>query len=136
MDDCNILWDNTYSIDQFDRMLNSLHPKLEFTKDANDSAQPFLDLLMKRDGDRITLDVYNKPTDTFNYLPFKSCHPRKTKTNIPFTLARRICMIVQDSNTRNERFKELENRLMVKGYPSHIIKWQKDICCERKLFLL
>ena len=42
----------------------------------------FLDILIKKEDNHIITDIYHKPTDTKQYLPFKSCHPRVTKVNI------------------------------------------------------
>ena len=76
---------------------------------------------MTRDENIVKLDIYNKSTDTFNYLHFKSCHPRRTKANIPFTLARRICTIVHDPETREQRLCDLSSRSQIKGYTNNLI---------------
>ena len=47
-----------------------------------------------RDGTKIATDIYYKPTDSKQYLFFNSCHPKHTKTSIPFSLADRIRSIV------------------------------------------
>ena len=53
--------------------------------------------------------IYNKPTDSKQYLPFTSNHPRHFLTNIPFSLTRRICTIVENEKVKGKRFKELKN---------------------------
>ena len=64
--------DDTFSIIKrthlqgfFDYM-NSLHPKIQFTiEEENDGSLPFLDTLLKRNGDgSISVLVYRKPTHT------------------------------------------------------------------------
>jgi hypothetical protein len=40
---------------------------------------PFLDVLVKLNGDQIETDIYYKPTDSKQYLLFNSCHPKHTK---------------------------------------------------------
>jgi hypothetical protein len=97
LDDCYILWDKyKYNLQFFHEKMNNMHTKLNFTKEESSEELPFLDILLLKEGNNIVCDIYHKPTDTFNYLPFKSCHPRNTKTNIPFTLAKRICTLVKD----------------------------------------
>ena len=45
-----------------------------------------------QEGTEIKTDIYNKQIDnTFQYLYYYSCHPRHTKNNIPFNLARIVC---------------------------------------------
>ena len=83
---------------------------------------PFLDVCFKLNnlGGLVT-DIYYKPTDTHNYVPFGSFHPHKTLTNIPFSLARRICLIVSEEETRNSRLDELRVFLRRKKYPEAVI---------------
>ena len=56
------------------------------------------------------------------YLNFKSCHPKHTKVNIPFSLARRICTIVSDISVRNVRLKEIASSLIDRKYPIQVVK--------------
>ena len=52
---------------------------------------------------------------------FTSCHPKHTKNNIPFNLARRICTIVSNIEIRDKRLQELKNILLDRQYPSKLI---------------
>ena len=54
-------------------------------------------------------------------MPFKSNHPHHTKTSLPFGLFRRICLIVEDSNKKNNRLEEMHNFLLQRGYPTNIL---------------
>ena len=124
LDDAYITWDEIYGdINVLLEVLNGLHPRISFTLDYQSDSIPFLDILLLRDkeNNRITTDIFHKKTDTFNYLPFGSCHPRHVKTNIPYTLARRIRLLTEDNTTREKRYKELSSRLSTKGYPQSII---------------
>ena len=97
-------------------MINSLHEKKYFTVEIDAQEIPFLDILMKKIDGKITTDIYHKSIDTFNYLPFNSSHPGKTKTNIPYNLARRICMMVTDEEVKEIRLLELRSRLTSKEF--------------------
>ena len=44
----------------------------------------YLDVLVSIKDNRISTDVYCKPTDTHQYLDSKSCHPRHVKNGIPY----------------------------------------------------
>ena len=75
---------------------------------TSDTDVPFLDITVKVSEGKITTDIYYKETDTHNYVPFDSCHPRHTKTNIPYALARRICTIVDQDETRDKKLDGLK----------------------------
>ena len=75
-----------------------------------------------KDGTAIVTDIYFKSTDSKQYLNFKSCRQKPTKTNIPFSLARRICIIVSDRNILKEkRLQELAATLIRRKYPRQVI---------------
>ena len=61
---------------------------------------PFLDIMINKTGTKIWMDIYNKPTDPKRYVYFTSNHPRSCLRNIPFCLARRICAIVEEEETK------------------------------------
>ena len=47
----------------------------------------FLDINLKIIiNDKLHFDVYHKPTNSFSYLHYKSCHPPDRKTNIALSL--------------------------------------------------
>ena len=123
IDDCFIIWDDSRrNIEDFHKLLNSLNPQISFSMEKSKTSIPFLDINVKRKHDNTILtDIFYKSTDTKSYLNFHSCHPRATKTNIPFNLARRICTIVEDQNLRHHRLLELKNFLKIQGYPESLI---------------
>ena len=81
----------------------------------------FLDILIKKDNDRLSTDVYYKATDTRQYLDYTWNHLRHIKRNISHDLASRIYTIVDDIDTKNTRRKGLEDILFKRGYPKEII---------------
>lgn len=122
LDDCFILWtksDNELSI--FHEILDSLHSDLSFTMESSTKELPFLDVMVKCLNGKIITDIYYKPTDTKQYLMYNSCHPKHIKNNIPFNLARRICSIVSETDTINERLSELKQFLKNRNYPERVI---------------
>ena len=70
----------------------------------------------------IITDIYFKSTDSKQCLNFNSCHPKTTKTIISFSLARRICTIISDSNILKIRLQELATTLRSRHYPDQVIK--------------
>ncbi|XP_062612905.1 uncharacterized protein LOC134274656 [Saccostrea cucullata] len=123
LDDCFIIWNvNNMNLDIFYDILNELDPDIHFTVEENLESISFLDVLITRNGEKLTTDVYYKTTDTHQYLHFGSCHPRHTKRSIPYNLSRRICTIVSDEERRKERLKELKGYLLDQKYPLEIIE--------------
>ena len=66
--------------------------------------------------------MYQKETDAAAYLPFKSCHPRHTKINVPFNLARRVRCLTDDEGTCDEKMQILVENLISAGYPKGLVR--------------
>ena len=123
LDDCFIQWNKDINtLLDFQTLLNSINTNIQFTMEYNEEELPFLDILIKKTKDnKIETDIFYKATDAKQYLLFSSCHPRHTKINIPYNLARRICTIVSEKNTRDLRLLELKNTLLERHYPVQLI---------------
>lgn len=80
----------------------------------------FLDITIATQEDQIKFDIYYKPTNSFNYLKYSSCHPRHTKNNISLSLGRRIVKIV--SENRENRLEELKTHLIACNHPLCVIE--------------
>ena len=88
-----------------------------FTFEASEEKISFLNISIYRKNNKFETDVFYKKTDNHEYLPFKSCHPRHCKDNIPFTLARIVCSIVSEPQVKTQRLEELSMWLREAGYP-------------------
>ena len=106
----------------FENVLGSLHPDIKFKVQKSAKKLTFLDIMVIKGGTFIITDIYFKSTDSKQYLNFKDCHPKTTKTNIPFSLACRICTIGFDSNILKIRLQELATTLRSRHYPDQVIK--------------
>ena len=117
LDDCYINWPyGEEKLDVLHRILNSLNDNIRLTVETSCVELPFLDVMVKKEGTRLTSDIYYKPTDSFQYLPYTSSHPRHTKNNTPYNLARRICMIIENREKREQCLHELKYILLSKKY--------------------
>ncbi|XP_014771811.1 uncharacterized protein LOC106870299 [Octopus bimaculoides] len=120
--DCLILWSHT--LDQFidfKNLINSVNNHIQFTMEYSQDQLPFLDILIIKKGINIETDIHYRPTDSKQYPLFTSNHPKYTKTNIPFNLARRICTTVSNYRTRNKRLQELKAILLERHYPASLV---------------
>ena len=81
IDDIISMWNTSRDkIEEFLLKANSFHPTIKFTAEICETETIFLDTIVYK-GDRFLkesiLDVqtYFKPTETFQYTNFYSCHP-------------------------------------------------------------
>ena len=79
------LWDcNRNEVERFIEEANSFHPTIKFTCEISENEITFLDTVVFK-GERIIkesiLDIktHYKPTETFQYTHFTSCHPPGVK---------------------------------------------------------
>ena len=122
LDDCFIIW--KFCIDMLNQLLhimNNINSSIQFTMEFNDNALPFLDILVKIDNGVISTDIFHKPTDSKLYLPFNSSHPKHTRSNITFSLARRLLINISDHSVFTSRLKELKSYLLKQNYPQKLI---------------
>ena len=85
---------------------------------------PFTDIMINKnpENNNIWIDTFYKKTDTPRCVPCNSCHPKQCKKNIPFTLARKICTIVENHEVRKKRLDELQKVLYSQEYPQNLIQ--------------
>ena len=120
LDDLFHKWLSEFNIQPFGEILNDMDPDLKFIMDNMSEENNFLDVKMEiNDENELEFDVYYKPTNSFGYLRFTSCHPYHTRKNIATSLAKRIIRIV--SHNRGERIDHLVDNLRSRNYPKKII---------------
>ena len=102
--------------------MNDLHKDVSFTLQFNNQEQAFLDVLVKNREGKIETDIYYKETDSKQYLLFYSCHPRHTKNNIPYNLARRLRTNISEEKVLEKRMRLLKSFLSKQNYPEQIIE--------------
>ena len=121
LDDCFLIWDTR--IDSSENLLSisqGLQQSIKFTAEESKKEISFLDIKIIIEDNKIVTDLYQKPTDTQQYVHFKSCHPSHTERNIPFNLARRYCTIIGKDVSKNDKLNSLESVLIKQSYPSRL----------------
>ena len=84
IDDISLWTTNRDRIERFIEQANNHHPTIKFTAEISDKETTFLDTYIYK-GERFQrnaiLDVrtHFKPTDTFQYTHYSSCHPQRVK---------------------------------------------------------
>ena len=128
LDDIFIIWNTKIdTLENFHKIINNLDTDLNFTNDSSGFKVNFLDVqLVINENKCIITDVFYKKTDSMQYLNFNSSHPRHVKQNIPYNLARRLCMIINNSKILEKRLEELKNALLSRKFPLNLIKYGID----------
>ena len=127
IDDVFSSWNiNIEEIDGFIEQANRHHPTIKFTAEISDKEIIFLDTCVYK-GDRFRetsiLDVrtHYKPTETFQYTHFSSCHPPGVRKGFIKGEALRLLRTNSSKNSFEENIKAFRSRLHVRGYPDNLV---------------
>ena len=99
--------------------MNEPDPDLQFIFEELTKNINFLGINLEIINNKLHFDIYHKPTNSFSYLYYKSCHPPHTKNDITLSLARRIVRIVNDN--KNNQLQELKGHLLKRKHWQQII---------------
>ena len=110
------------TLNQFFNHCNSLNPSIQFEQTVSNTNIPFLDVNIIFENSRLTTDLYSKPTDKHQYLYYSSCHPKHTKTSLPYSLALRLRRICSNETLFQKRIEEMQSHLLQWGHKRGCIK--------------
>ena len=57
------------------RCFKQFKPAIQFTMES-DTQLPFIDVMIIKEGKKVFMDIYSKPTDSKRYVSFKWNHPK------------------------------------------------------------
>ena len=122
IDDILVLWTHgKQALLDFVEHLNTRTDHFKFTTEISDTQVAFLDTMIRITDNKITTDLYCKPTDSHNYLYYDSSHPKRCKDSIPysqFLRIRRICSDIRDFDTHVLTFSSY---FLKRNYPLDLI---------------
>ena len=105
------------NFEHFTTCLNNMHPSIKFTFEKPEIVYEnenkvqvlnFLDVkIILHEDNSVETDIYYKPTNTHDYLPYDSAHSDHTKNNITYNLAKRIMVFVSNPEKVIIRLDEL-----------------------------
>ena len=130
LDDVFHKWLDNFDIEPFYSMINNLDTNLKFIFENPSKSLNFLDINIRIVENNLVFDIHYKPTNSFNYLTYTSCHPPHTKNNISLSLAKRVVIIV--TGNRENQLKELKEHLLDRKHPQHIIDYSFTKIFQRK----
>ena len=132
MDDGIVALPKSVDIKLFQDIFQSLDDNIKFTFEEAQLERlcngemgktlSFLDvaLILHRDGS-VETDVFYKTTNSHDYLSFDSHHPKHTRENVPYNLAKRIVVFCSNHEREKYRLSELKQWLIECGYPEAVI---------------
>ena len=128
IDDIFSLWDTRREdLTQFIDLANKHHPTIKFTAEISDTETTFLDTSVYK-GERFTnesvLDIrtHYKPTETFQYTHFSSCHPPGVKKGFIKGEAFRLLRTNSSRTVFEEKIKLFQSHLIDRGYPEGLVQ--------------
>jgi len=125
IDDVFFLWTHgPAEFKRFFKFCNTFHVTIKFTSALSNLELPFLAVLVYIKDGYLQTDLYSKPTDTHQFLHWTSCHPKHTKSSLPYSMAFRLNRICSTPERLNVRVDELKGYLKSRGYPNGLVESQ------------
>ena len=128
IDDIFSLWPlNREKVLQFIEQANKHHPTIKFTAEISETETTFLDTNIYK-GERfisnsvLYVRTHFKPTETFQYTHFSSCHPPGVKRGFIKGEALRLLRTNSSKKIFEEQIKNLKSRLRERGYPENLVQ--------------
>ena len=128
IDDVFCLWDiNREHIDQFIEQCNNHHPTIKFTAEISEQEITFLDTnvykgLRFKTESILDVKTHFKPTETFQYTDFTSCHPPGVKKGFIKGEALRLLRTNSSRLNFEENIAKFKRNLIERGYPEMLIQ--------------
>ena len=118
---------NQEEVNAFIEQANRYHPTIRFTAEISDKEITFLDTRVYK-GTRFEKEsiletrTHFKPTETFQYTHFKSCHPPGVKKSFAKGEALRLLRTNSSKETFEENINKFKENLRLRGYPNNLIE--------------
>ena len=123
VDDTGVIIKKAHEDELFNH-INVQHESIKFTIEREDdnNSLPMLDLKLIRDKNKVTTDIYRKPTHTDHYLQWSSHHPVQQKLGIVRTLMHRADTLIADHEKRKIEKDKIKTALRTCGYPEWALR--------------
>ena len=96
IDDIFMIWaEGEETLTELLTHCNNQNKLIHFEQTISKNSIPFLDVSVILENGKLTTDLYSKSTDKHQLLYSTSCHPKHTKTSLPYCLALCVRRIVQ-----------------------------------------
>ena len=126
--DIFLLWNvDKKEVEEFIVLANSHHPTIKFTAEIPDNEINFLDTTVFK-GERLNkqaiLDIctHFKPTETFQYTHFSSCHPQGVRKGFIKGEALRLLRTNSSAKSFIENITQFKTHLRARDYPNNLVE--------------
>ena len=117
-----MIWtDGEDSLNDFLIHCNNQNKNIKFEQTISNTSIPFLDVSVTLEGGKLTTDLYCKSMNKHQYLYHTSCHPKHTKTSLPYCLALCLCCICSSENLFQQCRNKMLHHLIARGYKKRTI---------------
>ena len=122
VDDTFVLWSHgRETLESFLNHLNSHHNAIQFTMEEEVDRQiAFLDVLVRREGNKLTTSVYRKKTHTDRYLDYNSHHHPRVLAGVVKCLKNRAVSIC-DTEYLQEEIRHLDDAFRSNNFPQKVL---------------
>ena len=101
--------------------MNSIHRTIKFTSEYSTTETHFLDVVIRKEENGLTTDLFVKPTDKHQYLHSTSCHPPHCKTSIAYSQALRLRRICSNDSDFLRHSQVLKTHIVSRGHSSRAV---------------
>ena len=136
-DDVFVVWTHdTAKLLSFLDYLNNIDEtgKIKFTMQIADEVNglEFLDLKIKCLKDKLSVDVYSKPTNSFTYVLPSTCYAMKKINKVPQGIALRLRRIFDTTEKYESRADEYKHYLLARDYKPSFVDEQFELFTLKK----
>ena len=125
VDDIFMIWtEGEETLNEFLTHCNNQNKHIQFEQTISKNSIPFVDVSVILENGKLTTDLYSKPTDKHQYLYSTSCHPKHTKTSLPYCLALHLCHICSTDTLFQKRTHEMKHHLLQRATKKAVYKMQ------------
>ncbi|CAJ0966647.1 unnamed protein product [Ranitomeya imitator] len=127
IDDIFLIWTGTEDLlHDFHQYLNTVDDTIKFTLVYSKTDIQFLDVNVRIEGNKLSTQLYVKPTDKNDLLSFYSQHPKRMKESIPYSQLMLIKRIESDENSLENSLQRVMTRFLDRGYPQNLLQTPKN----------
>ena len=132
-DDVISLWHTSRDVvKKFIEQVNKRHPTIKFMAETSCTDATFLDTTIykgQRFNNESVLDMrmHFKPTETFQYAFFTTCHPPRPKKGFVKGEALRLLITNSSIKTFEENITTFKKHLLERGYPQNSINTLSEV---------
>jgi hypothetical protein len=108
---------NNTNKDDIQNYMNKIHPELQFKATGEiDSTINFLDLLITREKNKLSINTYHKPTTTDTMIHYKSNHPLQHKLAAYRFMLNRLHSLPLSQDQKNQEMNTITQIAKQNGY--------------------